>query len=91
MSCRTRFPIISSVAVGMTYGILEENDMNVGRKDFVGDWVVHHSFGVLTLAPSLALGGEVAYLEEVELDELACIQWFSRYRIYTSACPLSLL
>jgi hypothetical protein len=57
----------------MTYGILEENDMDVGREDFVGDWVVHHSFSVLPLA-LLRRREEVAtYLEEVELDELARI------------------
>jgi hypothetical protein len=36
--------------LGVTYGILEENDMDVGGEDFVGDWVVHHSFRILTLA-----------------------------------------
>ena len=29
------------------YGVLEEDDVDVGRKDFVGDRVVHLSFGIL--------------------------------------------
>ena len=49
----------------MTYGILEENDMDVRGKDFVGDWVVHHSFSVLPLAVSHQLEEVATYLEEV--------------------------
>jgi hypothetical protein len=49
----------------MTYGILKENDMDVGGKDFVGDWVVHHSFRILTLALSRQMEEVATYLEEV--------------------------
>jgi hypothetical protein len=73
MSCRIRFPFLSSIHVVMTYGILEKNDMDVGGKDFVGDWIVHHSFSVLSLALSCQLEEVATYLEEVQLDELARI------------------
>jgi hypothetical protein len=77
MSCRIRFPFLSSIHVVMTYGILKENDMDVGGKYFVSDWVVHHSFSVLSLAISCRLEEVATYLEEVELDKLARIQWFT--------------
>jgi hypothetical protein len=57
----------------MTYGILEKNDMDMRGKDFVSDWIVHHSFSVLSLALSCQLEEVATYLEEVQLDELARI------------------
>jgi hypothetical protein len=59
------FPFPQLNLRGVTYGILEKNDMNVGGKDFVGDWVVHHSFRILTLALSRQMEEVATYLEEV--------------------------
>jgi hypothetical protein len=59
------FPFFQLILGGVTYGILEEDDMNVGGKDFVGDWIVHHSFRILSLAISCQLEEVATYLEEV--------------------------
>ena len=57
--------------------------MDMRREDLIGDWIMHHSFGILSLALYRAGGGGgLTYFEEIKLDQLACIQWLARYRIY---------
>ena len=57
--------------------------MDMRREDLIGDWIMHHSFGILSLALCrIGKGGGLTYFEEIKLDQLACIQWLARYRIY---------
>jgi len=55
MSCQKRFPESQLSSVDnqdmIAYGILEKDDMDIRRKDLVGDWVVHLSFGILEISP----------------------------------------
>jgi len=49
--------------------------MDMRREDLIGDWIMHHSFGILSLALCrIGKGGGLTYFEEIELDQLACIQ-----------------
>jgi hypothetical protein len=66
-------------------GVFEKDNVNMGRKDLVGDGIVHLSFGVLLRQLGQDVPWLLADLEEVELDKLARVQRFAGDGIYKSA------